>query len=640
MSSSTTSDAVVRVENLTKRYRLYGKPLYRFLDMYGLLWRPAGKFREHAAVADLSFEVRRGEKVAIIGRNGAGKSTLLRMICGVVTPTSGSLRVDGEIHALLSLGTGFHPDFTGRENVYSYLAHLGVVGLQADRRFAEILEFSELHEYIDQPVKTYSAGMGLRLMFSSATVITPDILVIDEVLGSGDAYFAKKSFERMKDLCERAGTTLLMVTHDLYSAAMFCERLIWIDRGVIIMDGPGKSVLRAYEESIREQEEQRLRSLRLATVAANVKGRRDDSDLLPAYLKQAPGDDAPPEFAVRRLRFFDGDNVLATLDVADADAHETATQAEGAFLILDSREGNWGELETIEGCPARRMLPYGSIFHKLPLIIASPGVARAAREGALSVEVGCFAGRRQRLEFAVLDPDGGVIAAQQFEVAPDGWQDVRAQLLRNDAQAPLPPSERRARHGQRAMQITNVRFVGSDGAERMHFAVGAAMRVKLSYRINRPDFAERPTMLAAFQQNGVIRSHRFWTDQILISSADGREGEIEIVADPLLLGAGAYFVTISVFQEGYLTSSAPKKFFAVSDGVYDMHARAYEIIVKPSATQPFCNDVIFQHPSLWYRNGQLATTSLPHVEALMEAEPELDSVQADGPGMATSDRAI
>ena len=618
MSSSITSDAVVRVENLTKRYRLYRKPLHRFLDMYGLLWAPKGKYKEHEAVAGLSFEVKRGEKVAIIGRNGAGKSTLLKMICGVVTPTSGSLSVDGEIHALLSLGTGFHPDFTGRENIYSYLAHLGVTGREADRRFAEILEFSELHEYIDQPVKTYSAGMGVRLMFSSATVVAPDILVIDEVLGSGDAYFAKKSFERMKELCERTGTTLLMVTHDLYSAAMFCERLIWIDRGAIKMDGPGKSVLRAYEESIREQEEQRLRALRLATVETNLKAGAGEGGALPAYLRLAPGDDAPPDLAVSHIRFFDGEALLATLDIGEAGADEAAGRVRSVVPVLDGREGNWGELETIDGRPARRMLPYGSIFHKLPLIITDPAIVKAAREGVLSVELGCLTGRRHVLEFAALEPDGGAIVAQQFEATPGGWRDLRVALRAIEASPLLAPSESRARHGQRAMQITDVRFAGSDGGERMHFTAGAAMRIKLSYRINRPDFAERPTILAAFQQNGVIRSHRFWTDQILISAADGREGEIEIVADPLLLGAGAYFVTISVFQEGYINSAAPKKFFAVSESVYDMHARAYEIIVKPSTTQAFCNDVIFQHPSLWRHNGKVEIASLPHVEAMTD----------------------
>jgi lipopolysaccharide transport system ATP-binding protein len=625
MSSSITSEAAVRVEALTKRYRLYRKPLHRFLDMYGLLWRPAGKYREFEAVSGLSFEVARGEKVAIIGRNGAGKSTLLKMICGVVAPTSGVLRVDGEIHALLSLGTGFHPDFTGRENVYSYLAHLGVVGAEADRRFAEILEFSELHDYIDQPVKTYSAGMGVRLMFSSATVVSPDILVIDEVLGSGDAYFAKKSFERMRELCERDGTTLLMVTHDLYSAAMFCERLIWIDRGRIMMDGPGKSVLRAYEESIRDQEEQRLRALRLAAIEANRSARAARADSLPAYLRLAPDDDSAPEIALRSVYFLVGDERVGALDLGGDG------EAGGAVPVLDAREGNWGALETVEGVRARRMLAYGSIFHKLPLVLTGPAVVAAARAGVLSVELGYLAGRRQVLEFVVLDHEGSVMLARRIEATAGGWREARAAPGDVEAAAPQPSGASRARHGQRAMEIVDVRFRGADGVERMPFAIGAAMRIALRYRINRPDFSERPTILAAFQQNGVVRTHRFWTDRVLVSAAGGSEGEIEIVADPLLLGPGAYFVTISVFREGYITSSAPKKFFAISDGVYDMHARAYEIVVKPSATEPFCNDVIFQHPSIWYHNGERAVVSLPHVEPVFEAQEARGPAEAGVP---------
>jgi hypothetical protein len=260
------------------------------------------------------------------------------------------------------------------------------------------------------------------------------------------------------------------------------------------------------------------------------------------------------------------------------------------------------------------MLAYGSIFHKLPMILTSPAIVAAARAGALDIALDAVAGRRQVLEFAVLEAGGAEVASGRFEATPGGWREFRAALRVDDGQAAAERSEASARHGQRAMQIADVKFCGADGVERMHFSAGAAMRIKLRYRINRPGFSERPTILAAFQQNGVVRTHRFWTDDLLIAQADGAEGEIEIVADPLLLGAGTYFVTISVFQEGYLTSAAPKKFFAVSEAVYDMHARAYEIVVKPSASQPFCNDAIFQHPSVWYRNGALATVSRPHVD--------------------------
>src|SRR6185436_275913 len=142
-------------------------------------------------------------------------------------------------------------------NVFAYLAQLGVGGKEAERRFEEIVEFAEIEEYINQPVKTYSSGMAVRLMFATSTAITPDVLVLDEILGVGDAYFAQKSFERMRALCEGEGTTLLLVTHDVYSALRIASRIIWIDRGRLLMDGDGPKVANAYEDSVRRQEEQR-----------------------------------------------------------------------------------------------------------------------------------------------------------------------------------------------------------------------------------------------------------------------------------------------------------------------------------------------------------------------------------------------
>src|SRR5262249_37712034 len=143
---------------------------------------------------------------------------------------------------------------------YAYLAQLGISGAQANRRMDEIVDFAEIEEYIDQPLKTYSTGMAVRLMFSASTAITPDLLVLDEILGVGDAYFAHKSFTGMRDLCANAGTTLLLVTHDVYSAIELCERVIWLDQGRVLIDADGATVVKAYEDSVRQQEESRLRT--------------------------------------------------------------------------------------------------------------------------------------------------------------------------------------------------------------------------------------------------------------------------------------------------------------------------------------------------------------------------------------------
>src|SRR5262249_15353122 len=186
--------AVVRFQSVSKVYRLYQKPAYRFLDLFGLC--PSGEryYREHEALADVGLEIGRGERLAIIGRNGAGKSTMLKIITGLVQPTAGTVDVNGRISNLLQLGSGFHPDFTGRQNVFAGLAHEGIIGVEAARLFDQIVAFAEIEEYIDQPMKTYSTGMCSRLMFSSSVVMSPEILVVDEILGVGDAYFSHKSF--------------------------------------------------------------------------------------------------------------------------------------------------------------------------------------------------------------------------------------------------------------------------------------------------------------------------------------------------------------------------------------------------------------------------------------------------------------
>ena len=260
------SNVVVKVSDLTKVYRLYKSNGHRVRAMLGLFPHVPGSFSEHCALDAVNLEIFRGEKIGIIGRNGAGKSTLLKIITGVIKPFSGTLTVKGETQALLQIGTGFHPDFTGRENARAYLAQLGKSGKEAEQLIEQIIEFAEIEEYIDQPIKTYSTGMSVRLMFATSTTIIPDILVIDEVLGVGDAYFAKKSFERIKSLSSESGTTVILVSHDMYAASEICDRIVWLDKGKVCFDGAVTKALDAYEMSIKKQEERRLNLRRMASL--------------------------------------------------------------------------------------------------------------------------------------------------------------------------------------------------------------------------------------------------------------------------------------------------------------------------------------------------------------------------------------
>jgi lipopolysaccharide transport system ATP-binding protein len=214
------------------------------------LWRGRRQyFREFWALRDVSFEVGKGEVLGIIGRNGAGKSTLLQLLCGTLTPTSGNVEVNGRIAALLELGAGFNPEFTGRENVFMSAAILGLSPKEIEDRYEDIVDFSGIRDFIDQPVKTYSSGMYVRLAFSVATSVDPDILIVDEALSVGDGEFARKSFDRIRAMKE-AGKTILFCSHSLYQVEAFCDRAIWLNEGKIEQIGTPAQAVVAYNNYV------------------------------------------------------------------------------------------------------------------------------------------------------------------------------------------------------------------------------------------------------------------------------------------------------------------------------------------------------------------------------------------------------
>ncbi|MGH9889652.1 MAG: ABC transporter ATP-binding protein, partial [bacterium] len=255
----------IRLHGVSKNYVVHTKPRYWLADFLGLsrLLREGRHYRSFWALRDIDLEIPRGAKVALVGRNGAGKSTLLRIISENIVPTTGVVEVNGRCEALMQLGAGFNPEFTGRECVMSALAYMGLDRKRADEKLWDILDFSELEEFIDQPVRTYSSGMYLRLAFSVATVIAPEILIIDEILAAGDMYFQSKCLARIQELTSGPGTTVLFVSHDMESAQRICDTFVWLERGRIVARGKGADIRAIYEDSIRKQQELRLRARNL-----------------------------------------------------------------------------------------------------------------------------------------------------------------------------------------------------------------------------------------------------------------------------------------------------------------------------------------------------------------------------------------
>lgn len=296
----SSKDIAIKVSNLSKCYQIYDRPqdrlkqsiiprLQRFVGR-----QPQNYFSEFWALKDVSFQIGRGETVGIIGRNGSGKSTLLQLICGTLTPTRGTVETNGRVAALLELGSGFNPEFTGRENVYMNGAVLGLSKEEIDARFDEIADFADIGEFIEQPVKMYSSGMYVRLAFAVAINVNPEILIVDEALSVGDELFQRKCFSRIEAI-RNSGATILFVSHSGSTIVELCNRAILIDAGEKLAIGTPKQIVGRYQkllyapvdkhEFIRDQ-------IRRMNEQPVISGKNIVRDTVPVY--HAPLEDTQP----------------------------------------------------------------------------------------------------------------------------------------------------------------------------------------------------------------------------------------------------------------------------------------------------------------------------------------------------------
>ena len=274
----------VELESVTKRYRRYaGRRQFATLKsalIKGSLAGDLSPAESFTAVNDVTLTVPTGSAYGVIGRNGSGKSTLLKLIAGITKPTEGTVRVNGRISALIELGAGFHPEISGRENVFINGVMLGLTKREISERFDEIVAFAELEEFIDAPVKNYSSGMYMRLGFAVAVHVDPDILIVDEVLAVGDEGFSLKCLDKFAEF-KRQGKTILLVTHGLATVQKFCDEAVWLDQGAVQGTGDPRRVVHAYLADVAEAEEKQL--------AENDRRKLEATEAAPAT-----GDDEPP----------------------------------------------------------------------------------------------------------------------------------------------------------------------------------------------------------------------------------------------------------------------------------------------------------------------------------------------------------
>jgi lipopolysaccharide transport system ATP-binding protein len=592
------SDRVaIRLSGVGKMYKMFASRLDKGFDALGLarlmFWRRV-KPQEFWALRSIDLEITAGSRVGIIGRNGAGKSTLLKLITGNMAPTEGLVEVNGDVQALLEAGAGFHPEFTGYENIRASLTYQGLTPAQIEATVEEIAEFTELGRFLSQPFKTYSMGMQARLAFATATALKPHILIVDEILGAGDAYFAGKSSERMKELVENSGATVLLVSHALEQVARYCDESIWIERGRIVMRGPSLEVINAYEEFVHRLEDRRLKAKRRKRAGSGTDhaAREGYSDTIVVSLEVTGSAGTRCDVAeVALLANEQPDETLRVGDVQDANPGYASTVSLTAseWSTPQCEAGQWFRRITLEpGRSSARgelafylyaLLPEIDYCYRIRYRYVGPArvVVTISRNGVRLGEPTPLSAAGAWTEASIPLARGRAPVSQTATGIANGSEEPREAIS-------SAPSVRRW-PGEGSVRVEEAVFVGGDGQERAVFKGGSTLTLRVELYARRSGHFNLVVGATLARLDGVPVSNLVSPVLSLRLAVDERR-RVSVSLDELLLGDGQYVFSVSLF-EGTVQKETR----------YDLVSGAYEFRVVGNS--PLAAGSVFRHPARW-----------------------------------------
>lgn len=564
------SEYVISLEQVSKTFRRFQHPGWRALDAFGIRV-PKAQYDEFTALHEVDLKIHRGEKVALIGRNGAGKSTLLRIISGQMQPDAGKVLISGNVQALMELGTGFHPDFTGMDNILSALAYQATPAAKVAGLVDEIIEFTELEDFIQRPVREYSAGMYARLAFAVATAVTPDVLIIDEILGAGDAYFMGKCIQRMKNLTSQ-GATVLFVSHDMSAVQLLCERAVWLEHGAVKADADVLAVSKAYLASVRDEEELRTRARSMALTKSLLVNNANSAISIYRLIGrdgQAPTNPA----SVAEIRYGCMNKTFGVIRPDDG--------AGLSRMIVERDVTNWSKTEATDGRTYRNFGNYGGKFVHAPWQIDWSGIGNTARW--FEIEYRSSNSNEVLLEKFDEATKAYVLLAQ-IPVGNTGaeWKVLRVVLDEPETligvehpvvNSDLQPLSREDRYGEGTIKITAFGFFDEAGTRRHTLLSGESAAAEMAYFADEA-VIDPVAVIAIYRPDGTcalqVTSNR---SGVNLGRLEG-QGQIRVSFTPLLLGPGDYTVSIALFKELNLASRH-------EPDAYDLHDRCYALKVLP-----------------------------------------------------------
>jgi lipopolysaccharide transport system ATP-binding protein len=582
----------VRLTGVGKMYKLFSSRTDNLLDALGfarLVPFHRVEHREFWALRGIDLELGAARRVGIIGRNGAGKSTLLKLITGNLAPTEGAVEVNGQVQALLDAGAGFHPEFTGYENIRAALIYQGLTEGEIAEAEADIAEFTELGQFLGQPFKTYSAGMQARLAFATATVLKPEILIIDEILGAGDAYFIGKSTERMYQLVE-SGASILLVSHAMSQITQMCETAIWLDRGQIVMSGDSLEVVKSYEQYIRELEDRRLRAKnrkRQAGVTTSIELEQPAASVVVRFVLNGTTSGSCDIGAIRLSSPSDAGETVRVGAPQDADPTHSG------FVVLEGSD--WSPpLDSTNGF-FRRLVKHEGIAAAAGLVAFNILALNEDEEWELAVDY-------RLSDDATLDVElwlGENAVKLGSLPSASGWREQRFPL-RVGTELPRPQAGAEAGTlaaeksklyrwpGEGSLQITRVALLDRAGQPAAVFEADSLLRLEIGFEAAASGTYRLLPAAVIYRIDGLNVSSQMG-DWLTKRFEQGRSYRAALTLDPLNLGNGNYVISVALYKTFDPDLNHPPV-------VYDWFDRSVEFQVV--GTPPAITSV-FIHPSQW-----------------------------------------
>jgi lipopolysaccharide transport system ATP-binding protein len=601
----------IKLTQIGKMYKMYPSRIDNVMDAFGLSWltpRRRRRTKDFWALRGVDLEVKAGTRLGIIGRNGAGKSTLLKLMTLNKIPTEGKLEVNGQVQALLEAGAGFHPEFTGYENIRASLTYQGLEGKEIEAAIGDIAEFTELGQFLSQPFKTYSAGMQARLTFATATVLNPDILIVDEILGAGDAYFAGKSLERMKNLVESSGATVLIVSHALDQVLRYCDECIWIERGKIVMRGSSLEVVKAYEKFVRDLEERRIKS-------QNYKRSKGDFDSwnldffnetirVSLDASGMPGESCDIS-EIQLLRNGQAEDTISVGDVQDTNWSQTS--------VVSLSDSDWSDSEQEGDCYYRSILiPQNQpqargtvVFYSYALYENAVYTFKIRYRCCNSLSKLSLNVSRNNVTFCdhlelptddsnwrewisagfLLDHKTGEHLEDTRELPRSNGEQTRQLATKQQAHGAISHWP-----GEGSIVIENVQIGSSDILDRVIFAPGDLLRITITAKATETGGYEVIPNVVFYTRDGIRVSCHIGNSTHL-EWLRGQKKEFVLSLPDLNLGDGEYVISVALYKTLDPTGLVEK---------YDLIDRSYAF--KVIGNDPYKG--IFEHPSTWSIKNQ------------------------------------